>query len=139
MSIFEKTPLDRVRAKCEQIEGELKKHPDFQLYLITETIKDRTRMKRLLMKIPNFRLWYLLTNAIAAFENSCTAARIALHSRRHFGASKTHRCKLGSHCGKRRHVAVEERIGGMFAVATGDVQNRAASTNITRRGHLAHS
>ena len=25
-------------------------------------------MKRLLMKIPNFRLWYLLTNAIAAFE-----------------------------------------------------------------------
>ncbi len=68
MSIFEKTPLDRVRAKCEQIEGELKKHPDFQLYLITETIKDRTRMKRLLMKIPNFRLWYLLTNAIAAFE-----------------------------------------------------------------------
>ena len=88
MSIFEKTPLDRVRAKREQIEGELKKHPDFQLYLITETIKDRTRMKRLLMKIPNFRLWYLLTSATAALENSCTAARIALHSRRHFGPAK---------------------------------------------------
>jgi hypothetical protein len=39
MSIFEKTPLDRARAKREQIEGELKKHPDFQLYLITETIR----------------------------------------------------------------------------------------------------
>ena len=68
MSVFDKTLLDRARAKREQIEGELEKHPDFQLYLITETIKDRTRMKHLLMKIPNFRLWYLLTNAIAGFE-----------------------------------------------------------------------
>jgi hypothetical protein len=66
MSILEKTLLDRALAKRERIEGELKKHPDFQLYLIAETITDQTRMKRLLMKIPNFRLWYLLTNAIAA-------------------------------------------------------------------------
>jgi hypothetical protein len=66
MSILEKTLLDRALAKRERIEGELKKHPDFQLYLIAETITDQTRMKCLLMKIPNFRLWYLLTNAIAA-------------------------------------------------------------------------
>lgn len=68
MSIFEKTPLDRARAKRELIERELKKHPDFQLFLIAETIRDRTRMKRLLMEIPNFRLWYSLMNAITAFE-----------------------------------------------------------------------
>ena len=43
-------------------------------------------MKRMLMKIPNFRLWYLLTNAIAAFENSCSATES--RPRRNFGSAK---------------------------------------------------
>jgi hypothetical protein len=64
MSAPEKTPLDRARAKLSQIERELKKSPDFQLYLVAKSHSDRARMKRLLMEIPNFRLWRILANAV---------------------------------------------------------------------------
>jgi hypothetical protein len=58
------TPLERARAKLEQIERELKKSPDFQLYMIAKTQHDRARMRRVLMKIPLFRLWRILTNSV---------------------------------------------------------------------------
>ena len=55
------TPLERAVAKREHIERELKRCPDFQLYLITESPKERARMQRLLMEIPHFRLWHILS------------------------------------------------------------------------------
>ena len=59
--ILAETPLDRAQAKREQIERELKKCPDFQLYLATKSGRDRARMERLLMEIPTFRVWRTLT------------------------------------------------------------------------------
>src|SRR5947207_9480439 len=64
MSLSEETPLDRAQAKREQIERELRKCPDFQLYLLTQSRNDRARMERLLMDIPNFRLWRTLGTSI---------------------------------------------------------------------------
>jgi hypothetical protein len=64
MSAAVETPLERARAKLEQIERELKKYPDFQLYLVAKSRKDRARMKRLLMEIPKFRLWRILTKSL---------------------------------------------------------------------------
>jgi hypothetical protein len=58
------TPLERARAKLEQIERELKKSPDFQLYMIAKTQNDRARMRRVLMEIPLFRLWRILTTSV---------------------------------------------------------------------------
>ena len=57
-------PLHRAKAKRAQIERELSKCPDFQLYLITRSLEDRTRMERVLMLNPNFRLWRALTSSI---------------------------------------------------------------------------
>ena len=65
MKTMEILPLDRARSKRSQLERELKKCPDFQLYLITKAANDRMRMERLLMENPTFRLWRLLTNSIA--------------------------------------------------------------------------
>ena len=62
MSTSIETPLQRARAKLEQIERELKKSPDFQLYVIAKSRKDRARMRRVLMQIPHFKLWRLLTS-----------------------------------------------------------------------------
>ena len=64
MSTPVETPLERARAKLEQVERELKKCPDFQLYLVAKSRKDRARMKRLLMEIPKFRIWRILTNSV---------------------------------------------------------------------------
>jgi len=64
MNVSEETPLDRAQAKREQIERELRKCPDFQLYLLTKSRKERARMGRLLMEIPNFRLWRALSTSI---------------------------------------------------------------------------
>jgi hypothetical protein len=64
MIICAETPLDRALAKREQIERELRKCPDFQLYLIAKAPKDRARMERLLVNIPMFRLWRTLTRSI---------------------------------------------------------------------------
>jgi hypothetical protein len=68
----EALPLDRAQARCEQLERQLKKSPDFQLYLITKAPNDRARMERLLMEDPGFRLWRVLTNSIA-IANACAA------------------------------------------------------------------
>jgi hypothetical protein len=51
----ERLPLDRAQAKREELECELKKCPDFQLYLITQAHGDRARMERVLMKNPVLR------------------------------------------------------------------------------------
>jgi len=64
MNVSEETPLDRAQEKREQIERELRKCPDFQLYLLTKSRKERARMGRLLMEIPNFRLWRALSTSI---------------------------------------------------------------------------
>jgi hypothetical protein len=59
------TPLDRAIAKRDEIERELRKCPDFQLYLITKSPTQRARMEQLLMKIPLFKLWHGLTTSVA--------------------------------------------------------------------------
>jgi len=50
----------RALAKCEELERELKRSPDFQLYLLTQSRSDRARMERLLIEIPMFALWLTL-------------------------------------------------------------------------------
>ena len=70
MNVSEETPLDRAQAKREQIECELRKCPDFQLYLLTKSRKERARMGRLLMEIPNFRLWRALSTSIEREQRS---------------------------------------------------------------------
>jgi len=62
--------LVRAREKCEQLERELRKCPDFQLYLLSKSRKDRARMELVLMQIPNFKLWHLLNNSIVTIEDS---------------------------------------------------------------------
>jgi hypothetical protein len=62
---LENLPLDRARLRREQLERELRKCPDFQLYLITRTRDHRARMEHVLMENPGFKLWRLLTNSIA--------------------------------------------------------------------------
>jgi hypothetical protein len=42
--------LVRAREKCEQLERELCKCPDFQLYLFSKLRKDRARMELVLMQ-----------------------------------------------------------------------------------------
>jgi len=64
MNALNERPIDRACAKREELERELKKCPDFQLYLMTTSPSDRARMERLLLEIPIFRLWHLLTNSI---------------------------------------------------------------------------
>jgi|HubBroStandDraft_6_1064221.scaffolds.fasta_scaffold545163_2 hypothetical protein len=63
MDILDETPLSRAQAKCEQLERELKKCPDFHLYLIAQSREDRKRMERTLMTIPHFRLWHALKDS----------------------------------------------------------------------------
>jgi hypothetical protein len=65
MNMTLETPLERAWTKLEQIERELKKSPDFQLYILAKSRKDRARMRRILMEIPQFRLWRALTWATA--------------------------------------------------------------------------
>ena len=63
--VMMETPLDRAIAKRDEVEFELKKCPDFQLYLITKSRRQRARMEHLLMEIPNFKLWYRLAVSVA--------------------------------------------------------------------------
>jgi hypothetical protein len=74
------TPLDRAIMKRDEIEMELKKSPDFQLYLITKSRADRARMEKLLMEIPSFKLWRALTSSIEAHRTveQQTSASLAL-------------------------------------------------------------
>ncbi|HEU5272749.1 MAG TPA: hypothetical protein VFU97_03725 [Xanthobacteraceae bacterium] len=46
----------------EYLERQLKKSPDFHLYLLTRSRKDRARMEQVLLQIPAFRRWHLLTS-----------------------------------------------------------------------------
>jgi hypothetical protein len=59
------TPLARARAKLEEIEHQLRKDPDFQLYLLAKTEQDRTRMEASLINIPAFSMWHKLHNSMA--------------------------------------------------------------------------
>jgi hypothetical protein len=52
MLTLENTPLHRARLRRKELEAELKKSPDFQLYLITKARNERQRMERLLLEIP---------------------------------------------------------------------------------------
>jgi len=65
MRTLENLPLDHAQLRREQLERELRKCPDFQLYLITKTRDDRARMEHVMMENPAFKLWQLLTNSIA--------------------------------------------------------------------------
>ena len=56
--------LELARAKCEQLERELRRSPDFQLYLLTEPGHDRARMESVLMEIPQFALWIALRRSV---------------------------------------------------------------------------
>jgi len=58
------TPLERARAKCEELERELKRSPDFQLYLLTRSRSDQARMESVLMEIPKFALWFRLARSV---------------------------------------------------------------------------
>ena len=58
-------PLGRAQAKLAEIERELKKQPDFQLYLISGHGPDGIRMERALLQIPLFKLWLTLSKSIA--------------------------------------------------------------------------
>ena len=59
------TPLSRALAKLEEIERELRKLPDFHLYLLAKTETERARMEAILIKIPAFDLWHKLRNSVA--------------------------------------------------------------------------
>ena len=62
------TPFDLAKLKCDQLERELRRSPDFQLYLITESPSDRARMESVLMEIPQFALWRALTQTIESIR-----------------------------------------------------------------------
>ncbi len=61
---MDRAQIKRELIERELIERELNKCPDFQLYSVIKSGRDRARMKHLLMQIPNFRLWHALTNSI---------------------------------------------------------------------------
>src|SRR4051794_21150767 len=64
MPILEGPPLQRAKLRSKELETELRKSPDFQLYLITKAAKERVRMEHLLLQIPEFKLWHLLRSTI---------------------------------------------------------------------------
>ena len=68
--VLMKTPLERAQAKCEQLERELRRSPDFHLYLLTKSLRDRARMESVLMDIPQFALWRTLTRSVESVEAS---------------------------------------------------------------------
>jgi hypothetical protein len=52
------------RFRRKEIERELRKSLDFQLYMLTAAHHDRERMERLLEKLPAFRMWRRLSRPI---------------------------------------------------------------------------
>jgi hypothetical protein len=57
-----RSPVPKVtRLQPTEIEHELTKSPDFQLYILTAARHDRERMERLLEKLPAFRVWRRLS------------------------------------------------------------------------------
>ena len=77
------TPLDRAIAKRDEIELELRKCPDFQLYLITKSRRQRARMEQLLMKIPNFKLWLTLATSVARAQRGLAVSMKSAADRVH--------------------------------------------------------
>jgi len=71
----ESMPLVRVRAKCEQLERELRKSPDFRLYLLSKSLKDRARSERMMMQ-PSYR--HRLMNSFAIREVLAAGAALLL-------------------------------------------------------------
>ena len=63
-----KTPLEHAQAKCEQLERELRRSPDFHLYLLTKSLGDRARMESVLMEVPQFALWRTLRRSVESVE-----------------------------------------------------------------------
>jgi hypothetical protein len=57
------------------IEHELRKLPDFQLYMLTAAPHDRERMERLLAKLPAFRAWRRLSQLIGGHARGALAAQ----------------------------------------------------------------
>ena len=57
LPISQSTVRKVARSQLTEIEHELKKSPDFQLYMLTAARHDRERMERLLEKLPAFRMW----------------------------------------------------------------------------------
>lgn len=76
------TPIARARAKLEEIERELRKHPDFQLYLLTNAEHERARMEAILLSIPAFNLWHKLCRSVTgAIERPLALAEGHLQNR----------------------------------------------------------
>jgi DNA-binding beta-propeller fold protein YncE len=71
----ESMPPVRVRAKYEQLERELRKSPDFRLYLLSKSLKDRARSERMMMQ-PSYR--HRLMNSIAIGEVFAAGAALLL-------------------------------------------------------------
>jgi hypothetical protein len=61
LPISQSTVRKVTHAQRAEIERELKKSPDFQLYMLTAARHDRERMERLLEKLPAFRVWRRLS------------------------------------------------------------------------------
>jgi hypothetical protein len=80
--------LERAQGNHELVERELKKYPDFQLYLLTRSRKDRARMERLLMDIPEFRLWRTLTKSTKLPHRPSAALPTAPEAARAHGGFK---------------------------------------------------
>jgi hypothetical protein len=59
------TRLARARAKLEEIERELGKHPEFQLHLFAKTQRDRMRIEAIFISVPAFALWHKLRHSVA--------------------------------------------------------------------------
>ena len=59
------TSLANTQAKLDEIERELRKYPDFQLYLLSKTGLERASREQLLRGVPGFDLWLKLRNSIA--------------------------------------------------------------------------
>ena len=81
--VMMETPLDRAIAKRDEIELELRKCPDFQLYLITKSRRLRARMEQLLMKIPNFKLWRTLATSVARAQRGLAVSMKSAADRVH--------------------------------------------------------
>ena len=60
------TTSQNIQTVRKEIEDELRKSPDFQLYMLTAARHDRERMERLLEKLPAFRMWRRLSQAVDA-------------------------------------------------------------------------
>jgi hypothetical protein len=62
------------RFQRKEIEHELRKSPDVQLYMLTAARHDRERMERLLEKLPAFRMWRRLSRPIEGLTQPVPAA-----------------------------------------------------------------